>query len=111
MRRRGEGVLAFHAASDARAVIKIPDPYTVDMSDISDMIRRMEIKVNDIVKYAQIVDPGDENARFIVREIMPQFENGPQDDAPARVRVELICDMRIRPTKTVLLSDLAKADA
>lgn len=78
------------------------------MSDISDMIRRMEIKVNDIVKYAQAIDAGDEDARFVVREIYPQFENGPQDDAPTRVKIELICAMKFRPTKTVLLSEITK---
>ena len=58
----------------------------------------MRMKVNEIVKYSK-PQKGEEDIRFILREI-----NGD------RVLIELICDWAIKPTETVAISQVCKAD-
>jgi hypothetical protein len=57
------------------------------------------ITVGSRVRFAQILDPGDDLCRFEVLE-----DNGD------RVLIRLVCDLPIRPVKVVLKADLCKAD-
>ena len=56
------------------------------------------MKPNDIVKYSH-PQAGEEDLRFLLLEV-----NGD------RVLIQLICDYTIKPTETVLLSDVTMAD-
>ena len=56
------------------------------------------IKINDIVKYRK-PQKGEEDIRFVLREV-----NGD------RVLIEMICDWTIKPTETVTISEVCKAD-
>lgn len=58
----------------------------------------MSMKINDIVKYSK-PQKGEEDIRFTLREI-----NGD------RVLIEMICDWTIKPTETVAISEVCKAD-
>lgn len=58
----------------------------------------MGMKPNDIVKYSRPQE-GEEDLRFGLIEV-----NG------NRVLIQLICDYTIKPTETVLLTDVIKAD-
>ena len=58
----------------------------------------MRMKLNDIVRYSK-PQTGEENIRFVLREI-----NGD------RVMIELICDWVIKPTETVPITEVCKAD-
>lgn len=53
---------------------------------------------NDIVEYRKPQE-GEEDIRFVLREI-----NGD------RVLIELICEWTIKPTETVTISEVCKAD-
>ncbi len=56
------------------------------------------ISVGDMVRFMEIVDPGDEDSRFIVIE-----NNGD------RLMIRFVCDLPIPPTQVVLRSDVCKA--
>ena len=58
--------------------------------------RRM--KINDIVRYSR-PQKGEEDIRFVLREV-----NGD------RVLIEMICEWVIKPTETVAISEVCKAD-
>lgn len=60
---------------------------------------KMEIKVGQQVKFATIVDPEDESARFRVLEV-----NGD------RLLIEFVCDMSIPPTQVVRVADVIPVD-
>jgi len=56
------------------------------------------MKENDIVRYSK-PQIGEEDIRFILREI-----NGD------RVLIEMVCEWTIKPTETVAISEVCKAD-
>jgi hypothetical protein len=57
-----------------------------------------DVTVGDLVRFCEIVDPGDESARFEVIE-----DNGD------RLIVRLLCDLPIPPTQLVRRSDVCRA--
>ena len=54
------------------------------------------MKKGDVVKFRNIVDPGDENDRMVLLE----------DPDGGRVLVVHICDMNIKPTSRYNVEDL-----
>lgn len=58
------------------------------------------MKVGDVVKFSKPVDEKEKNARFILVE-------GP--NVMNRVKIQLICDMRIKPIELVEESEVELA--
>jgi hypothetical protein len=57
-----------------------------------------EIKAGDLVRFREVLDPGDELCLFEVIE-----DNGD------RLMIRLVCDLPIRPVKVVLRTDMCLA--
>jgi hypothetical protein len=57
-----------------------------------------DFTVGDLVRFAEVLEPGDDLARFVVVE-----DNGD------RLIIRLVCNMSIPPTSVVLRSDLVRA--
>ncbi len=56
------------------------------------------INLGDVVRFREIVDPGDEDSRFVVVE-----DNGD------RLMIRFICNLPIPPIQVVPRSDVCKA--
>ena len=59
-----------------------------------------EVRVGDVVRFAKVMDPGDETARMTVLEVEADRN---------WALVEDICDLPLKPTRTVRLSEIVKA--
>ena len=57
------------------------------------------LAVGDKVRFAEEMEPGDREARFVVLEA-----NGD------RLLVRLVCDLPIAPTQVVMASEVVKAE-
>ncbi len=55
------------------------------------------LAVNDVVRFAEELEPGDRDARFVVLEV-----NGD------RLLVRFVCDLPIAPTQVVKASEVVK---
>lgn len=89
------------STSNCTPAINLASIYHWQMSDISDMVIRMtttEIKAGDVVKLTNPENEKEAEARYEVAEL-----RGP------RVLIKLICDMTIRPSEAVMMSDIEKA--
>lgn len=56
-------------------------------------------KVGDVVKFREVVDAGDERARFVVTDVYDH-----------RLIIRLVCDLPIPPTQVVNDSDVMLVD-
>lgn len=66
------------------------------------------ISVGDIVKLnPNRCEPNELNGRYRVLELRPA--KGGCDTAPDRVLIQFICDMEIKPTECVPMSDIELA--